>query len=146
MRSIRLLGGWLLLAMPSAALAESLLVDTEALGKRLRQSPACCVVDARAEPARQAKPLPGAVIWGPLTRIAPAGPVVLVGDEDAAPLTLARTIEKRFKAKQVLSVKGGAEAWLGLMASGAGATGFVIPMNTCEQGKPLQKLRFDQKP
>lgn len=133
-----------LLAFPIASLAQALLVTADSLPKRLKTAPACCVVDARAETARQAKPLPGTLVWSPDLLPPPGGPMILIGDTDAAALDLARRVARKLKGKQVLAVQGGAEAWLQLVASGGTAAGFVIPRNTCEQGKPLQNLRFNR--
>jgi hypothetical protein len=143
--SIRAL--WLagLLTVPPAGHAQALLLEADRLPAQLKAAPACCVVDARGEAARRARPLPGALAWSPELVPPPGGPMILIGETDAVAHDLARRISRGLRGKQVIAVKGGAEAWRQLVASGGTAGGFVIPRNTCEQGKPLQKLRFDVK-
>jgi hypothetical protein len=69
---------------------------------------------------------------------------VVVADDDKAALALGERIGKQFQAETVVAVKGGIDTWREVLAiaeePGMPAT-FVIPMNTCEQGKPLQVLR-----
>lgn len=134
--------------VPGIASAEAKLVDRVQTVVALRANPPCCVVDARSATQRQRHPLKDGVVWTPNVRITPAGPVVVVADDDKAGLAVAKKIEQRFDAKTVLVVKGGFETWEGIQAAGRDAgmpATFVIPMNTCEQGKPLQTLRSDRR-
>lgn len=113
----------------------------------LKMSPPCCIVDGRSGLDRARRPLRNTVVWSQQLRINPTSPVVVIADDDAKALAIGRTIEKRFKAKEVLAVKGGFETWNAILSatgeSGMPAT-FVIPMNTCEQGTPLQTLRSNK--
>jgi hypothetical protein len=143
---------WLLLlagavlALP--ALAETTLQDRDAIVETLKSAPPCCVVDGRSSGPRLLRPLDDAVIWQKGVRINPTGAVVVIANDDKAALALARKIGKQFQAKTVVAVKGGIDTWREVLAAaqepGMPAS-FVIPMNTCEQGKPLQTLRSNRK-
>lgn len=136
-----------LLALAGAAQAGTMLGDRLHVVEALKYSPPCCVVDARAPGPRLLRPLRDAVPWGKDLRITPSGTVVVIADDDQAALAVARRIAKRFRAKDVLAVKGGFDTWRDILEAaqepGMPAT-FVIPMNTCEQGKPLQILRSNR--
>jgi hypothetical protein len=143
--------GWLLLAgavLALPALAETTLQDHSAIVETLKSTPPCCVVDGRSSGPRQLRPLKDAVVWQKNMQIIPTGAVVVVADDDKAALALARKIGKQFHARTVVAVKGGIDTWREVLATaqepGMPAT-FVIPMNTCEQGKPLQTLRSNRK-
>lgn len=134
--------------VPGSAFAKTTLADRVQTVVTLRATPPCCVVDARSARQREQHPLKDSVVWTPNVRITPAGPVVVIADDDKAGLAVAKKIEQRFDAKTVLVVKGGFETWDGIQAAGRDAgmpATFVIPMNTCEQGKPLQTLRSDRR-
>lgn len=132
----------------ATAWAEVALRDRVQTVVALKSSPACCVVDARSQGPRTLRPLTDAVVWGKDLRITPSGTVVVIADNDQTALAVARQIERRFKAKDVVAVKGGFDVWrdiqLAAQEPGMPAT-FVIPMNTCEQGKPLQTLRSNKR-
>ncbi len=135
-----------LVALPAWAGAS--LYDRVQLVVALKGWPPCCVVDGRSQAERDKQPLPGAVVWSKDLRIEPTGAVVVVADADAAALSIARKIERRFRAKEVLAVKGGYATWNALVSAASGSrmpSTFVIPSNTCEQGKPLQTLRSDPR-
>lgn len=75
---------------------------------------------------------------------------VVVGDTDAHALAVAKTLA-RSSAHDVYAVKGGIATWKATehqLQAEAGKPGwkfsFVVPHNTCEQGKPLQI--FEAKP
>jgi hypothetical protein len=125
-------------------LAAVTLQDRNAIVETLKTKPPCCVIDGRAPTPRLIRPLKDAVIWKKGVRIKPTGTVVVVADDDKAALALGERIGKRFQAETVVVVKGGIDTWREVLAiaeePGMPAT-FVIPMNTCEQGKPLQVLR-----
>jgi len=139
-----------LAALAAATCAEAgvTLGDKEQTVELLKATPPCCVVDARAAAPRKLRPLADAVAWSDRPLIVPTGTVVVIGDSDQAALAVARRIEKRYKAKHVLAVKGGFDTWRELLAAaqepGMPAT-FVIPRNTCEQGVPLQTLRSNRR-
>jgi putative cell wall-binding protein len=130
------------LALPT--LAAVTLQDRNAIVETLKTKPPCCVIDGRAPTPRLIRPLKDAVIWKKGVRIKPTGTVVVVADDDKAALALGERIGKQFQAETVVAVKGGIDTWREVLAiaeePGMPAT-FVIPMNTCEQGKPLQVLR-----
>lgn len=144
-RRLVLLAG-LFLALPVAAATS--LQERHQVIDTLKSSPACCVVDGRSEGPRQLRPLKDAVVWQKGVRIKPTGAVVVIADDDKAALALARKIAKQFRAETVVAVKGGLDTWRDIVAAaqepGMPAT-FVIPMNTCEQGKPLQTLRSNRR-
>jgi hypothetical protein len=135
-----------LLALP--AFAKGTLQDRGAIVETLKATPPCCVVDGRSQGPRQLRPLKDAVVWQKGVRINPTGAVVVIADDDKATLALARQIGRQFRAKTVVPVKGGIDTWREVLAAaqepGMPAS-FVIPMNTCEQGKPLQTLRSNRR-
>ena len=135
-------------AATSSALAAPLLANGDQALAALKETPPCCVVDARNEIRRKLRPLADAVVWNERTVIQPTGTVVVIADDDRAARTVGRAIEKRFKARHVLAVKGGIDAWDVVVREaqepGMPAT-FVIPRNTCEQGPPLQTLRSNKR-
>lgn len=136
--------GWVLLcAAPSANAATALLQDEAQLAALLTTSPQCCVIDARSAQRRKEDALPGALAYGEDLRIKPTSAVVVLADTDARALAVARTLAKTSPHK-VYAVKGGLQAWravevrLRAQASKPGSKySFVVPFNTCEQGKPL---------
>jgi hypothetical protein len=144
----RLLPTTLLALAATGALAATTLGDRVQIVEALKSSPPCCVVDARSSALRMLRPLKDAVVWNADTRIVPSGTVVVIADGDKEALAVAHRIEKRFKAKDVLAVKGGVDTWREILAAseepGMPAT-FVIPKNTCEQGTPLQTLRSNKR-
>jgi hypothetical protein len=144
----RLLTTTLLALATIGASAATTLGDRAQIVEALKISPPCCVVDARSPGPRLLRPLKDAVAWSANMRIVPSGTVVVIADNDKAALVIARRIEKRFKAKDVLAVKGGVDTWREILAAaeepGMPAT-FVIPKNTCEQGTPLQTLRSNKR-
>lgn len=137
-----------LAATAGHAVAAPTLADEQQAIAQLKATPACCVIDARNSVRRKLRPLADALVWRDGVVVVPTGTVVIVADDDKAGLDLGRVIEKRFKAKHVLVVKGGLDTWDAVVRSaqepGMPAT-FVIPRNTCEQGPPLQTLRSNKK-
>lgn len=139
------------LLLAGGASARTALLDQAALSARLADRPPCCVVDARGAAARQAKPLDDALVYRAGLKINPTATVVVLADTDAQALRAARALEKAYPGKPVVAVKGGLPVWQAVLAkaepthSVQGSTSFVIPRNTCEQDKPLQKL-FRGKP
>jgi hypothetical protein len=118
------------------------------LVKVLTTSPPCCVIDARSEEARKARPIKEALEWLPGLKINPTATVVVVADADARAMAVARSIDKTHPRKVIVAVKGGFPVWEAILIdqekgrehSVQGSTSFVIPKNTCEQGTPLQTL------
>ncbi|MBI5437900.1 MAG: hypothetical protein HY936_02955 [Nitrosomonadales bacterium] len=72
------------------------------------------------------------------------GLVLIVADTDAAALKIAQSIPAGAD-RNVFAVMGGAETWQRVSSEAASRPAmpdsFVIPANTCEQGKPLQELK-----
>lgn len=131
----------------AAASAEAQLLAKAPLMQALKSKPPCCVVDARTDARRQAKPIGEAMPYRAGMKINPTATVVVVADTDAAALKVARALEKTYPGKTIAAVKGGQPVWEAILidqevASGSvrGSPSFVIPRNTCEQDKPLQTL------
>ena len=138
----------LLLAAVPAWAAGVALHDRGQLEAALKRGPPCCVVDARSENLRTKSPLKDAVIYRPGIKIKPTAPVVVIADSDAGALRVGRDLAKASGAKEVLAVRGGIATWRALVPTGAASAQstlpytFIIPKNTCEQGSPLQELKF----
>jgi len=122
------------------------LLDKPALRQTLAQNPPCCVVDARGEATRRAKPIKDALAYRSGLRINPTATVVVVADSDARALATARALNQAHPGKPVIAVKGGFAVWQAMLIDAEpkhgvqGSTSFVIPRNTCEQDAPLQQL------
>ncbi|MBK6629779.1 MAG: hypothetical protein IPG33_01365 [Betaproteobacteria bacterium] len=127
----------------SAAMADVTLHDKAALEVFLSSGSPCCVIDARSELNRMRTPLPDTLPYRKGLKINPTGVVVVVADNDARAMAVGKLLADTSKAKDVYAVKGGATTWRALTA-GQATSGirFVIPKNTCEQGVPLQELRY----
>lgn len=142
------LSALLLVAVPGAAAGGVTLHDKAQLAAALKQRAPCCVVDARSEPARDKSPLKDAVIYRPGVKVKPTAAVVVIADSDDDALRAGKDLAKTSGAREVLAVKGGMDTWRALRGaetpSGESTMPytFVIPSNTCEQGKPLQELKF----
>jgi hypothetical protein len=136
----------LLVAAPLAHAAPKLL-DKSAIVKVLAGNPPCCVVDARGQQSRAARPLKDAVVYRPALKINPTATVVVVADSDQRAIAVARALDKAHPGKPIVGVKGGFPVWESILldrAHEAGAEGgmtFVIPRNTCEQDTPLQIMK-----
>ena len=127
----------------SASAATASLRDDAQLVALLTKSPQCCVIDARSAPRRKEAELPDALVYSEDLRIKPSSVVIVLADADAQALTVAKTLAKS-SPHDVYAVKGGYIAWqsveirLQAQAAKPGSKfSFVIPHNTCEQGKPL---------
>jgi rhodanese-related sulfurtransferase len=145
-----MLGLGLHFTAPSASAATAALRDDAQLVAILTASPQCCVIDARSAPARKDAELPGALAYGEGLRIKPTSVVIVLADTDPRALAVARRLAKN-SAHEVYAVKGGFLAWqsvevrLQAQASKPGSKfTFVIPHDTCQQGKPLHV--FEAKP
>ncbi|MDP1610425.1 MAG: hypothetical protein Q8M11_05175 [Sulfuritalea sp.] len=142
------------LATAGAAHAEASLADKAQLVAALSARGPCCVIDGRRAESRRREILKDALPWRSSLKINPTASVVVVADRDQDALGIARTLARKHPGKTILAVKGGVATWKSasfalLAASAEGGAGglvnFVIPANTCEQGKPLQELRPDKK-
>jgi len=132
-----------------AALAwgDARLLAKAPLVQALKGQAPCCVVDARADAQRQARPINEALPYRPGMTINPSATVVVVADTDAAALQVAKQLEKAYPGKAIAAIKGGQPVWEAILidqqaAAGSvqGSRSFVIPRNTCEQDTPLQTL------
>ncbi len=134
-----------------AAHAASASLQTDAqLVTLLAQSPQCCVIDARSAQRRNDAELPGALAYREGLRIEPSSAVIVLADDDARALNVAKALAKR-SPHPVYAVKGGYLAWqsvelrLQAQADKAGTKfTFVIPHDTCQQGTPLHV--FEARP
>lgn len=120
--------------------------DKAALEEFLGHKVPCCVIDARSDASRQAAPLANALVYRKGLKINPTGVVVVVADSDAKAIEIGEILAGASKAKEVYAVQGGAPTWQAVSGGRAffgRPRSFIIPSNTCEQGKPLQELRSE---
>ena len=144
---------WLaILMLPTLCLAagEILLGDAE-LAAKLEKVRDYQLLDARNAEAQRLAPIAFSTKYQKMMPIK-NGLVLIVADTDAAALKIARSIAANAD-RNVFAVKGGAETWQHVSSKtspqSSMSDSFVIPMNTCEQGKPLQELKRNkpwQKP
>ncbi len=145
----------LCLLLAAAAQAQVSLKDKTQLLAALSAGPPCCVIDGRAAANRKRDVLKNALPWRSDLAINPTATVVVIADRDQDALGIANALGRKHPGKPIFAVKGGLTTWKAaslslLMAAGmdaamSGPVTFVIPANTCEQGKPLQELRSDKK-
>jgi hypothetical protein len=146
MRILR--GGCMALVMlPGLCMgAEPLLLDDDALSKKIEQVQDYQLLDARDPETQRIAPLAFSTRYGINARIDKAL-VLVVADSDAEAVEIARSIPAE-NGRAAFAVKGGDEGWRRVTAKASTATSvsktFVIPKNTCEQGKPIQELKRDQ--
>jgi hypothetical protein len=126
--------------------AEALLLDDDALSKKIEQVQDYQLLDARTPETQRIAPLAFATRYWINARINKAL-VLVVADSDAEAVEIAQSIPAE-NGRAVFAVKGGDEAWRRVSARASTATSvsktFVIPKNTCEQGKPIQELKRDR--
>lgn len=137
------------------AQAQASLMDKAQLVTALSARPPCCVIDGRTAASRKREALESALPWRSSLTINPIATVIVVADRDQDALGIARALERKHPGKPIFAVKGGVATWkavrlsllaaAGMDAAMSGPVTFVIPSNTCEQGKPLQELRPDKK-
>jgi hypothetical protein len=136
----------LLVTAPCAALAAgiALLVDTTQLTEALKSGQPCCVIDARSEGPRKQNAIPFSVPFRDGMMIAATTYALVIADNDQRALDVARGLAVLNKGR-IFALKGGFAAWQETLGGGAGGTampkGFVIPSNTCEQGKALHEFK-----
>lgn len=138
-----------------SAHAQASLRDQAQLVAALSAKGPCCVIDGRAAASRKTQVLENALPWRRGLKIDPTASVVVIADRDQDALGIARALARKHPGKPILAVKGGLATWkatslaliaaAGMDAAMSGPVSFVIPANTCEQGKPLQVLRPDKK-
>ncbi|MDK9715177.1 MAG: hypothetical protein OEL86_13930 [Sulfuritalea sp.] len=139
----------------SVVQAQVSLADKTQLVTALAAKPPCCVIDGRAAASRTREVLDNALPWRTDLKINPTAIVVVIADRDRDALGIANALGRKHPGKPIFAVKGGLPTWkaasLSLLAAAGmdaamnGPVSFVIPANTCEQGKPLQELRPDKK-
>ncbi len=136
---------WMLLLPVLSFGAEGVLLDEDTLSAKLDQTQDYQLLDARSAEAQRNAPIAFSTRYQAATPIK-KGLVLIVADTDAAAVAIAQSIpvaSDRF----VFAVKGGCDAWqrVAKTSSAASISGnFVIPKNTCEQGKPIQELKRDK--
>jgi len=145
----------LCLFFAGAAQAQVGLKDKEQLVAALSTRPPCCVIDGRGSAKRKSEALNDALPWRSDLKINPTATVVVIADRDQDALGIANALGQKHPGKPIFAVKGGLPTWkaaslsllaaAGMDAAMSGPVSFVIPANTCEQGKPLQELRPDKK-
>jgi hypothetical protein len=138
------------LALPSmqAGAAPVELVDRAQIQAVLESGAPCCVIDARAGKAREHTPIAHALAYRRGMTINPSGPVVVLGDSDKQTLAVGKALADRSGAAKVYAVKGGYATWQAVEQARLKSTlplSFIIPSDTCQQGPPLQQLRFDRR-
>lgn len=131
--------------------ANELLLGEKDLAAKIEKDKSYQLLDARSAEAQRIAPIAFSTKYQTVMPIK-KGLVLIVADTDAAALGIAQSIPAE-SGRTVFAVKDGAEAWrrVSLNASPPStmSDSFVIPMNTCEPGKPLQVLkrnRPDQEP
>lgn len=141
-----------ILMLPALCLAaDELLLGEAELAAKLEKVSDYQLLDARSADAQRSAPIAFATKYQKIMPIK-NGLVLIVADTDAAALEIARSIPAN-AGRNVFAVKGGAETWQHASSitspQFSRPDSFVIPMNTCEQGKPLQELKSNklrQKP
>jgi hypothetical protein len=134
----------ILLLLPTLSFgAEGVLLDEGALSAKLDQAQDYQLLDARNAEAQRNAPIAFSTRYQSTTPVK-KGLVLVVADTDAAALEIAKSISAA-PDRFVFAVKGGCDSWQRVMAKATPVTsmsgGFVIPKNTCEQGKPIQELK-----
>lgn len=123
--------------------AEGVLLEESALSAKLDQTQDYQLLDARSAEAQRNNPIAFSTRYQSTTPIK-KGLVLIVADTDAAALEIAKSIPVA-SDRYIFAVKGGCDSWRRVMAKVPLGTpvsgGFVIPKNTCEQGKPIQELK-----
>lgn len=135
---------WLALALPALAQADASLKTPAALGPVIAMAPGVLLVDARGLDAVRRQPLQGATPYVPGIKLVP-GMVVVVAGSDEQAMTVATALAQS-SGQTVYALSGGAGAWQEILderkrSPAAVPFNFVIPHNTCQQGKPLQEYK-----
>jgi len=136
-----------LLMLPGLSLgAEAVLLEESALSKKVEQIQDYQLIDARNPEAQRSAPIAFSTRYRINVAINKAL-VLVVADTDAEAAAIARIIPAA-TGRSIFAVKGGVEAWQRVASKASPVTSvsksFVIPKNTCEQGKPIQELKRDK--
>jgi hypothetical protein len=126
-----------LLVVPALCLAANdLLLGEKDLAAKIEKDTNYQLLDARSAEAQRIAPIAFSTKYQTIMPI--------VADTDAAALKIAKSIPAEAD-RTVFAVKGGAEAWQRVSSNASPPStmsdSYVIPMNTCEPGKPLQVLK-----
>jgi hypothetical protein len=120
-----------------------LLLGEPELAAKLEKVSDYQLLDARGAEAQRSTPIAFATKYQKVMPIKNCL-VLIVADTDAAALSIARSIPAD-AGRNVFAVKGGAKTWQHVSSKtspqSSMSDSYVIPMNTCEQGKPLQELK-----
>ena len=135
---------WLALALPALAQADASLKTPGALGPVIAMAPGVLLVDARGLEAVSQQQLQGATPYVQGMKLVP-GMVVVVADSDEQAMQVAAALTQP-GGQAVYALSGGAKAWQEILderkkSAAAVPFNFVIPHNTCQQGKPLQEYK-----
>ncbi len=137
--------GSLLLLFPVLAFGmDDVLLDEATLSFKLGRAQDYQLLDARSAQAQRDAPIAFSTRYEPNTAVK-GGLVLVVADTDAAASAIAQAIVAGGADRAVFAVKGGYDSWQRVARKSSASTsiagGFVIPKNTCEQGKPIQELK-----
>ncbi len=137
--------GSLLLLFPVLAFGmDDVLMDEATLSFKLDRAQDYQLLDARSAQAQRDAPIAFSTRYEPNTAVK-GGLVLVVADTDAAASAIARAIVAGGADRAAFAVKGGYDSWQRVARKSSASTsiagGFVIPKNTCEQGKPIQELK-----
>ncbi len=150
MNKVVLFGLYLLFLLSShvCEAADGILLGSDELMAKIRQVREYQLLDARNAEAQKNAPIASSTKYRKVMPIK-KGLVLVVADTDAAARQIAQSIPGATD-RQVFAVQGGAKTWQRVVSQttqpSAMPDSFVIPMNTCEQGKPLQELKRNKTP
>lgn len=136
---------WAFLMLPVLCFAaDGLLLGSEQLAEKVRKSGGDYqLLDARSAEAQRIAPIAFSTKYQKVMPIK-KGLVLIVADSDAAAMEIAQSIPAG-SDRNVFAVMGGAETWQRVSSEASPHSeipdSFVIPANTCEQGKPIQELK-----
>lgn len=139
--------GLVLLLLPTLSWAAgSLLLDCARLSALLEKNSEYQLLDARSAEAQRAAPIAFSTAYKVTTPVG-NGLALIVADDDATAEKIAQSIPAAGN-RTVYAVQGGSKTWRQVIANAPATSSvsdsFVIPKNTCEQGKPIQELKRDK--
>lgn len=139
--------GVALLLLPALCWAgNGLLLDEAGLSALIAKNSEYQLLDARSAEKQRAAPIAFSTAYRVSTPVG-NGLVLIVADDDAIAEKIARSIPAAGN-RTVYAVQGGSETWRRVIANTPASPSvsgtFVIPKNTCEQGKPIQELKRDK--
>lgn len=135
----------LMLAFPLLSRgSEAVLLSATEITTQINLGSEYQLIDARNILAQKKSGIDNAIRYGAGMPIK-SGWVLVLADTDAEALAIAKSIAQG-SGRKVSAVKGGIVTWQQVVSAIAHPEfsmpdSFVIPMNTCEQGKPLQELK-----